>query len=118
MKTLNDDEALIWLPGLVCDEAVWTDVRAHFSQPGEVITYPQSRSIAAMAQRVLTAAAGRRVWLVGHSMGGRVAIEVARQLDAGHPSATPPSPASSRTVSCRSSRKPGTCCRWSSPLPW
>lgn len=83
MNPLNDSDALIWLPGLVCDEAVWTGVRARFPQPGEVITYPDARSIEAMAQRVLAAAAGRRVWLAGHSMGGRVAIEVARRLDAG-----------------------------------
>jgi pimeloyl-ACP methyl ester carboxylesterase len=77
---MHDEDALIWLPGLVCDEAVWAEVRAHWSEPGLVITYPDDRSIDAMAQRVLDAAAGRRVWLVGHSMGGRVAIEAARRL--------------------------------------
>lgn len=77
---MRDDPALIWLPGLVCDEAVWTGVRARFETPGEAITYPNARSIADMAQRVVAAAAGRRVTLIGHSMGGRVAIEAARQL--------------------------------------
>jgi pimeloyl-ACP methyl ester carboxylesterase len=77
---MHDDETLIWLPGLVCDEAVWAGVRAHSNEPGLVITYPDARSIDAMAQRVVDAAAGRRVWLIGHSMGGRVAIEAARRL--------------------------------------
>lgn len=77
---MHDDETLIWLPGLVCDEAVWAGVRAHWSEPGLVITYPDTRSIETMAQRVVDAAAGRRVWLIGHSMGGRVAIEAARRL--------------------------------------
>jgi pimeloyl-ACP methyl ester carboxylesterase len=77
---MRDEETLIWLPGLVCDDAVWADVRAHWSAPGEVVSYPDARSIETMAQRVVDAAAGRRVWLIGHSMGGRVAIEAARQL--------------------------------------
>ena len=77
---MRDDETLIWLPGLVCDDAVWADVRAHWSEPGQMVSYPDTRSIDAMAQRVVAAAAGRRVWLVGHSMGGRVAIEAARRL--------------------------------------
>lgn len=77
---MHDDEPLVWLPGLVCDEAVWTFVRAHCSAPGEVVSYPDACSIDAMAQRAVDAAAGRRVWLIGHSMGGRVAIEAARRL--------------------------------------
>lgn len=77
---MHDEAITVWLPGLVCDEAVWTDVRAHWSEPGLVVIYPDARSIDAMAQRVVDAAAGRRVWLIGHSMGGRVAIEAARQL--------------------------------------
>jgi pimeloyl-ACP methyl ester carboxylesterase len=77
---MRDEETLIWLPGLVCDDAVWAEVRAHWSAPGEVVSYLDARSIETMAQRVVDAAAGRRVWLIGHSMGGRVAIEAARQL--------------------------------------
>jgi pimeloyl-ACP methyl ester carboxylesterase len=77
---VHDEDALIWLPGLVCDEAVWSGVRAHASAPGLVVAYPDACSIDAMAQRVVDAAAGRRVWLIGHSMGGRVAIEAARRL--------------------------------------
>lgn len=77
---MHDEEALIWLPGLVCDDAVWAEVRAHWSAPGAVVSYPGARSIDAMARRVVDAVAGRRVWLIGHSMGGRVAIEAARQL--------------------------------------
>lgn len=70
----------IWLPGLVSDAAVWADVRMHWSAPGPVVTYPDEDSIEAMAQRVVEVADGRPVWLVGHSMGGRVAIEAARRL--------------------------------------
>jgi pimeloyl-ACP methyl ester carboxylesterase len=77
---MRDDETLIWLPGLVCDDAVWAGVRAHGTEPGLVVDYPDARSIDAMAHRVVEAAAGRRVWLIGHSMGGRVAIEAARRL--------------------------------------
>lgn len=77
---MHDETTTIWLPGLVCDDAVWAGVRAHGAEPGLVVDYPDARSIDAMAQRVVEAAAGRRVWLIGHSMGGRVAIEAARQL--------------------------------------
>jgi pimeloyl-ACP methyl ester carboxylesterase len=76
---MHDEEALIWLPGLVCDDAVWAEVRAHSSEPGLVITYPDARSIDAMAQRVVDAAAGPPAWLIGQYMGGRVAFEAARR---------------------------------------
>ena len=71
---MHGDETLIWLPGLVCDEAVWSGVRAHASAPGLVVAYPDARSIDAMAQRVVDAVAGRRAWLIGHSMGGASAM--------------------------------------------
>jgi pimeloyl-ACP methyl ester carboxylesterase len=77
---VRDEDTVIWLPGLVCDEAVWGGVRAHGSTPGLVVSYLDAASIKTMAQRVVDAAAGRRVWLVGHSMGGRVAIEAASRL--------------------------------------
>jgi pimeloyl-ACP methyl ester carboxylesterase len=67
------------LPGLLCDETIWSDQREALGRVAEVIV-PDFRyvdSISAMAQIVLDAAP-ERFSVAGHSMGGRVAIEVVR----------------------------------------
>lgn len=67
------------LPGLTCDETVWRDQEtglADVCQP-KVIRYRDCSSIPAMAESVL-AEAPESFALVGHSMGGRVALEVYR----------------------------------------
>jgi pimeloyl-ACP methyl ester carboxylesterase len=71
---------VVLLPGLVCDATVWThfsaalDGRAATTIPG----YESLDSLGAMAERVLRDAPPRFA-LAGHSMGGRVALEVLRR---------------------------------------
>lgn len=71
---------LILLPGLMCDQTVWSEqVRA--LGPERCIAldgYPFLSSIEAMADLVL-AKAPEQFALAGHSMGARVAIEVIRK---------------------------------------
>lgn len=67
------------LPGLLCDEAVWRHQRETLGEFAEV-AIPDFRfvnSITAMAQIVLDAAP-KTFAVAGHSMGGRVALEVIR----------------------------------------
>ncbi len=74
------DGALVLLPGLVCDRAAWepmldrlgavADCRIHETGPDS--------SLGAMAERVL-ATAPTAFALAGHSMGGRVALEIMRR---------------------------------------
>lgn len=70
-------EPLVLLPGLLCDETVWLHQRAVFGPEREthVAAYGLSDSLGAMAERVL-ATAPPTFALAGHSMGGRVAVEV------------------------------------------
>lgn len=70
---------VLLLPGLLCDETVWVEQRA--ALPGHrcvVPDYGPLDSITAMAEQVLAEAPGERFSLAGHSMGGRVALEVMR----------------------------------------
>ncbi len=70
---------LVLLPGLLCDAAVWQAQCA--ALPGlECIVpdYGARDSLAAMARQVLEDVAAPRFALAGHSMGGRVALEMAR----------------------------------------
>jgi pimeloyl-ACP methyl ester carboxylesterase len=72
---------LVLLPGLVCDRAVWApqilalSARMHC----HVVDYGLLDSIGAMAQQVLDTAPAPTFALAGHSMGGRVALEVVRR---------------------------------------
>jgi pimeloyl-ACP methyl ester carboxylesterase len=87
--------ALLLLPGLNCDQDVWADQIAALRASHTCIVprYHELDSIAAMAQSVLREAPARFA-LAGHSMGGRVALEVVRTapgrvshlalLDTGH----------------------------------
>lgn len=72
-------ETVVFLPGLLSDDAVWQPQVARLSARYDCIVadYGAADSIAAMAQAAL-AAAPPRFSLVGHSMGGRVALEVMR----------------------------------------
>jgi pimeloyl-ACP methyl ester carboxylesterase len=70
---------LYLLPGLICDARVWRDQVDGLDWP-EVVAinaYAGARTMRAMAEIVL-AAAPERFALAGHSMGGRVALEVFR----------------------------------------
>ena len=71
--------ALLLLPGLNCDEGVWAGQIAALGESVRcrVPRYHDLDSIVAMAHKVLREAPPRFA-LAGHSMGGRVALEVVR----------------------------------------
>jgi pimeloyl-ACP methyl ester carboxylesterase len=74
-------QALILVPGLMCDATAWRHQIAYFEAqlPIVVANHGEFDSLPAMAAKVL-AQAPRYFALAGHSMGGRVALEVMRQL--------------------------------------
>ena len=70
---------LVLLPGLLCDAAVWHEQgRALQSAHCIVPSFGTLASLTAMARSVLGAVPAARFSLAGHSMGGRVALEIAR----------------------------------------
>lgn len=70
---------LVLAPGLLCDAGVWVDQQRGLAPDARVTVadYGDCDSLAGMAGRLL-AAAPARFALAGHSMGGRVAMEVFR----------------------------------------
>jgi len=68
------------LPGLLCDAQVWAGQHADLARLAPVVVADLSgeSSIEAMAAKVLSEVAGPLV-AIGHSMGGRVALEMVRQ---------------------------------------
>lgn len=70
---------LILAPGMLSDAAVWAPQAAAFADEAQVriADYGQARTLADMA-RALLAQAPPRFALAAHSLGGRVAMEVAR----------------------------------------
>jgi pimeloyl-ACP methyl ester carboxylesterase len=72
---------LVLLPGLVCDSAVWAPQIQSLSARVDchVVDYGLLDSIGAMAQHVLDTAPSPTFALAGHSMGGRVAMEMLRR---------------------------------------
>ena len=75
-----DTVDLLLLPGLMCDAAVWAPVLPWIGAGTDcrVPEYHDERSLVAMANRVLRGAPARFA-LAGHSMGGRVALEIVRR---------------------------------------
>jgi len=73
--------SIVLLPGLLCDDAVWVDQRGALSAIGDcfVPDYGMRDSLGAMAELVLESVPGDRLLVAGHSMGGRVALEVFRR---------------------------------------
>lgn len=71
---------LVFLPGLMCDRTVWVDQIDALAAVAEpvVAEYGNLNSLPAMAEATLKIAP-ERFALVGHSMGGRVAMEMFRQ---------------------------------------
>ncbi len=71
--------ALFLLPGLLCDATVWAPQVTGLSDIADIHTpdFLGQSDITAMAQTVL-ATASERFAVVGHSMGARVALEIAR----------------------------------------
>lgn len=72
---------LILLPGLMSDAEVWAEQASALSglTDCEVPDYGLCDSLAGMAQQVLAGTSAATFALAGHSMGGRVALEVLRQ---------------------------------------
>lgn len=72
---------VLLLPGLICDARIWAPqvvgLRGRFAVEA-IEGYGEADSIGAMAETVL-ASAPERFIVVGHSMGGRVAMEIIRR---------------------------------------
>ena len=70
---------LLLLSGLLCDETIWADIPQRLGDAADVrvVSFRGFSSIPAMAEHVL-ARAPERFAVAGHSMGGRVALEVLR----------------------------------------
>jgi pimeloyl-ACP methyl ester carboxylesterase len=71
---------LLLLSGLLCDSTPWLDVASRLSAtcPVRIISFANCSSLGEMAERVLLEAPARFA-LAGHSMGGRVALELWRR---------------------------------------
>ncbi len=76
---MSERPLLCLLPGLLCDEAVWDAQRRALSGEADIRVpqFLELDSLAVMAERVLAETTGP-IWVAGHSMGGRVALEVWR----------------------------------------
>lgn len=74
-------EHIVFLPGLMCDAAVWEPQQSGLASRADsfVAEYHDVDSLPAMAAKVLRDAPYDTFSLAGHSMGGRVALEVVRQ---------------------------------------
>ena len=72
-------QSVVLLSGLLCDETFWSDIPQRLAGVAEVqvVSFRGFSSIAAMAQHVLDIAPPRFA-VAGHSMGGRVALEIMR----------------------------------------
>lgn len=77
MTTLS----LLLLPGLLCDHAVWAGQVAQLQDVAQcfMADYDDCDSIEAMARKALDLSPAGPLAVAGHSMGGRVALEIARQ---------------------------------------
>jgi len=75
----SNKQPLLLLSGLLCDETVWSDIPERLADVADarVLSFRGFSSIADMAEGVLSSAP-ERFALAGHSMGGRVALEVVR----------------------------------------
>jgi pimeloyl-ACP methyl ester carboxylesterase len=70
-------EPLLLIPGLTCDAAVWQEQIAALRPllPVHIVTHSVLPSLTAMAEHILSAAPPRFA-VAGHSMGGRIALEI------------------------------------------
>ena len=77
---MGKKSTLLLLPGLLCDAANWASQCSALTGIADcqIPTYGHLNSIGAMADLVLSVAP-ERFALAGHSMGGRVALEVMRR---------------------------------------
>ena len=74
---MSNPESVVFVPGLVCDARVWQDQACALSAERHVLlaAHGLADSLGLMAERILEAAPPRFA-LAGHSMGGRVALEM------------------------------------------
>jgi pimeloyl-ACP methyl ester carboxylesterase len=74
---MKQAQSLVLVPGLMCDATVWRHQIAGLGARGnvQVAEHGLCETLGAMAERILDAAAPTFA-LAGHSMGGRVALEV------------------------------------------
>lgn len=78
-KNMPNQACVVLLPGLLCDAALWAQqVQALDPAHCVVPSYGELSSITGMAQHVLDTAPAEHLCVAGHSMGGRVALEMAR----------------------------------------
>jgi pimeloyl-ACP methyl ester carboxylesterase len=77
---IDERLTLVLLCGLLCDADIWRDVADSLRDRADIriISFADFESIQTMATHVLKSIPGRFA-LAGHSMGGRVALEVVRQ---------------------------------------
>lgn len=75
---MSENLPLLLVPGLICDSRVYAAQCAAFPMARALPGWGVVHSLGAMAERLL-ADAPPRFSLLGHSMGARVAIEVARR---------------------------------------
>lgn len=73
-------KTLMLLPGLMCDAAVWAPQVQALSTHAHCVVHSHGlrSSIVAMAEHVLASAPTPTFAMAGHSMGGRVALQVMR----------------------------------------
>lgn len=73
------EDVLILIPGLLCDEAAWRPMIEALRSPVTVVVADCTRqaTITAMADDILSRYSGQFM-VAGHSMGGRVALEIVR----------------------------------------
>jgi pimeloyl-ACP methyl ester carboxylesterase len=74
---------LVLLSGLLCDDTIWADIARRLDDVADItiMAFPGFSAIGDMAQHVLDHAPAHFA-LAGHSMGGRVALEVVRRAPA------------------------------------
>jgi pimeloyl-ACP methyl ester carboxylesterase len=74
-------KSLLLVPGLLCDEGVWASQTAALTDIADVrvLNNGETDSLVTLAESII-AQAPRRFALAGHSMGGRIALEVARRV--------------------------------------
>jgi len=74
-------KSLLLVPGLLCDDAVWASQTAALADLAAVRVFNNGGidSLGALAESII-AHAPERFALAGHSMGGRIALEVVRRV--------------------------------------
>lgn len=77
---MKSKKTIVFLCGLTCDERVWSEVSDTLSlnYNTQIISFKGLDSISNMAKKVLNEVSDDFI-LIGHSMGGRVALEVYNQ---------------------------------------